>query len=735
MLKTIPLKFNGKCYTCKAAIPAGDLANWDKLTKRVYHLACSPADAPGVAPSELPPTFAAPKVKLKVKAKKLATVPGSILEIPNPQTATGQNPISQKAKGILALQSSGMLSTAMARVCLTLEEALTAADYIGLPCFVRPCPEFARHGFVDSRVVQTLEEVSGVWSEARAVDPKAELIVMPYVDATYNMVWRPGLLSIGPGHDGATAGHDSVSVFLQGEYSGTWENLSKKAGVKIQTQDPFLESVANQEHELVVTQIRAGVKGTPTAPDWNPEALEGMTVGEVVTIDPSFKAIDGAMLAWETQAKELKPGYHVVYNPGGNLGDHWSVHAQLAGVTVITSFVPQIGQTIPKLGIDLVELEPQAVIFGFLGGLLGPSLKHDHAMRRRAVCAAIMGTHHGLRMGGDAGVFLGASVAFMLRLGQAALWGEARHAEKSTGGGKLSRDQIYQNILDDWAVGREKLADKVGLFFTHSWGGGFGGKPWAACGQGTIDLDASMLALIKSPSRTNVKNVMASLTNVVNLAHNNGWWMNKFITHDWFDKAADLDPRVALMAGPAWYESAIVPCDARMTLLGKIENMTPIDLMAVAGPGAGAKVKGKPLVPKSKAAVGGDELPSPSMHNLNPGPQIHKTNVANVNLGEGTTFPHAVTGAQCVIKSTYLHVQVSGSVPLWYGAVDVMVTPEQKSAIRTALQSAPVLTSKAGSSTPYLVLGVVGSGSDVGGIGIFAGPHLVCSIASLKGKG
>lgn len=618
---------------------------------------------------------------------------------------------TQKAKGIKVLQSASMLSHAFAQVATTEAEAVSSAQSIGLPCFARPCPVRPRHGFVDSRPVSTADDVRAVWREAREADPEAELILMPFINASHNMVWRPGLLSIGPGHDGATAGHESISIFLQPDYSQTWKNLATQAGCDLSVSDPFIEAVCSVGNELVLTQIRAGVKGAPTAPDWNPSPF---TIGNVITIDNDAKKLDGAMLAWETTAKGLKPNYDCVWNPGGNLGDHWSVHAQLAGVAVVTSFVPVVGQLLPQLGAELVPLEPQAIVWGFLGGLLSPDLLQV-TMRKRAVAAALLGSHHGMRMGGDAGVFIGASVALMLRLGQAALWGEARHASESGLKGK-ARDQIYKSILNSWLKGREGLKDKVSLFWSHSWNGGYGGPPWAACGKATCELDASMLALVRMPSRMNAKKVLASLTNAVNLAHNNGWWLNKFQADQvLFDMAADLDPRVAIMAGPAWYESALVPADKRLALLAKVEQLHPIDLSAVEAQ-YGTK-KGKVLASKGKAQTA-DGMPKAYDIGSGHAGGTASPYVPHVSKKQGS-FGTIAKGGTIRVESPVISAQMQGAhLQVTIGAKGEYLSGEVEGlspALLTELAKKPTVPSLSGSGSVYHLVLVDGLLLKVGG--------------------
>ena len=529
--------------------------------------------------------------KLKAKSKALIADkypeldPGTFALPTYPTTTLPAQ--TQKAKGILTLQSAGVLDESMAHVSKGLGESVIGVAVLGgYPVFARPCPITPRHGFVDSRVVKSEDELAQVWLEALAADPQAEMVLMPWIPATHSMVWRPGLLSVGPGHDGATAGHDSITITLEPGYSKFWKGLAVQAGCNLETSTPFLEAVASDKLPSVVTQIRAGDnKPAPTEPNWNP--YPGMIIGGVVPIDPAHKSDPGAMLAWETNAKTLCPGVHVVWNPGGNLGDHWSVHARLAGISVITTFMPVTGQTLPAMGELPVPLNPQAIVWGYLGGLIAPSLLPDVA-RQRAVACALLGSHHGLRMGGEMGVHLGASVAVMLRLAQAACWGECRHKDGGKGVplpkgqphvGKLSRQQVFAGILDNWAVGRLGMLDKGKLFLQGNWSGGYGGPAWAACAGATNDLDATMLTLMANPTEQGAKQVVATLTNVVNLAHNNGWWLNKFTkSDDMYNLAAALDPRVAILAGPIWYEATKANHAHRLQLLDWISHLSMVDL-------------------------------------------------------------------------------------------------------------------------------------------------------------
>lgn len=697
-------KYQTVCKACGGTIHIGTMASKKPGIGTVHHTCYLKHGPWPTAPAGLAP--------------KPVYVPPAPVPTYASYTPAAPAPATQKAKGIGILQGANLLGKDMAMVATTVEDACAAYTKLAkggtVKVFMRPCPEYARHGFVDSRQVKSTIEVAQVWQEAKAVDPKAEAILMPFIPAAHSIVWRPGQLSVGPGHDGATAGRDSVSIFLQPAYPEAWRKLATKAGVRLEagpnpatepSQAPFIEAVATAD-KTILTQIRAGVDNIPTEPDYNPYA--GMVVGEVIVIDHAKKEDPGAMVEWETTAKTLTKGSTVVYNPGGNMGDHWSVHAQLNGISVVTTFHPAVGQTLPKLGIDKVPLDPQAILYGYLGGLIGPSLL-PKVNRERAVAAAILGTHHGLCNGGDAGVFIGASCAFLLRLAQAALFGEARHCPQDDNHAKgLSRQQIFATVLDNWTLGRAGLAAKVITFHTWGQGSGFGGDAWAAVGRGTIDLDTAMITLVHEPTVENAAKVVAVLTNVVNLAHNNGWFLNKFANSSIFDQAEAYDPQVAIMAAPVWYDSVTVPCDQRMALLALLEAMEPLSIGKHASKVLKIKtVKGKGQAAASLSSHVGSILDVDNTAAPEPKVSAKLGSFVCQTPGQIGLGSHQMVSAQCKPGQggkyqTQITVNAQGQyvsgVLLTAGGIDI-----------PGFDTLPDVVSLAGSGADYKMLPVVGS--------------------------
>src|SRR5882757_8204135 len=129
---------------------------------------------------------------------------------------------TQKARGLLRLAGNFFSHVATPEAVLQCEEDVVEDGYTdellikGLH-FARPCPKRPRHGFVDSRVVKSVEELKGVVRETLKEDPEGEVMVMKFIPSRLNVVWTPSMLTVGKGHDGATCGKDTINIPLSGK--------------------------------------------------------------------------------------------------------------------------------------------------------------------------------------------------------------------------------------------------------------------------------------------------------------------------------------------------------------------------------------------------------------------------------------------------------------------------------------------------------------------------------------
>lgn len=378
--------------------------------------------------------------------------------------------------------------------------------------FARPCPKTPRHGFVDSRTVATCGDLRAVLAETLAADPQGEVMLSSFIEADHSMVITPSLIVAGPGHDGATAGKDTISLPLVWDRDKTVAAWHTPLAQIPADADPYLEAITKGSG-VYLAQLRGGPRMTSTHPDWIPEPI---TVTQVIA--PAGEDL----LAWEERVAKMTPGT-VVYHPGGSLADHYAVHCRTVGIPVITTFEPTVGQVLEP--IATVDPDPQAVLDGII---LGSAFKLEPThtgVPHNAVRLLLYGLHHSAALQGSHAKWIGCAAALMLRLGTIAAKGEARHLRPK----HASRDAVY-NTAWDHSLNRHRMTIRktINIFRFGAFSGSVGGKKWASCAMAMVPLFDAVGALAKDPTVANVNALLGALNTAVNQAHYNGWWLNKF---------------------------------------------------------------------------------------------------------------------------------------------------------------------------------------------------------------
>lgn len=458
---------------------------------------------------------------------------------------------TQKARGLVALRNAG-LNVGDFWIAQSLDEALVVFDEVRKPftrgLFMRPCPKLPRPGFVDSRIVRNNKDVEQVWAEAIAADPDAECVLMHFSDACLNIAYTSGLLSIGPDHDGATAGKQSIAVPVPPYAKGCkpFDVAVKDSGVNTHP-DP------EQRHahvEVVVptgggeiprwVQVRAGMPASG-AGDWVPNKV---TVKEVVNApeghDPDL------MLQWEVTAKKLAGRTDlIVWAPGSTQGSHTALHCKNNSIGITFSEKKsEVGSVIPATVGAAQKADPMAVLRGIAAGVSYPWKRfRNHADALRVMLIGL----HGYSPTPEASFWLGFSAAMYARLAAAACLGEVRHAGKKPLG-QSQRSQIYVASFNDWWVTRQNMAGACELFAYHPWAGSFGGKKWLEIALATTAVDNSMRDIAKKPTLANVVSLVSTLNAAINLCHNCGWSLNKFTKQEMLTQVAEGHPTVLIDA-------------------------------------------------------------------------------------------------------------------------------------------------------------------------------------------
>lgn len=469
------------------------------------------------------------------QAPKEVPMPTATVEAPQLRRFANRNgggysiPRTQKARGVFALNDHGWGPPDFRLIQDVSDIRRNWHSYSRW--FARPCPVRPRHGFIDSHIVTSPAEAETLFAQAQAADPEAEMLLMILMEnASWSAIWAPGRLVIGPGNDGATSGHGSISISIaRNDNHYALQELAADASIYA-PEVPYIEIVANSYATRPV-QIRGGPPVDDSSIDYVPHS---MTVEHVVRAE-------GDLLEWETKAADFEPNT-VVWHPGGSMLSHYAVHCVLNKVPLLISRRPQIGET-----LEPTSQKPPITLESVLQGIgAGTVLDlQDTDSRRPAVGALLFGLHNVSAFSGNDGFWLGAAAAIMHRLGGVALIGEARHASDRK---KLGRESIYSYGLDNPFLTRRRLRRAQWLFHNYGWSNSFGGEAWAKCGTALLELDEAIRLFVQDPSHDQYTCLGSALNQAVNQAHNGGWWLNKFTDEILMDYAAQGHPRAAMAA-------------------------------------------------------------------------------------------------------------------------------------------------------------------------------------------
>lgn len=452
--------------------------------------------------------------------------------------------------------------------------------------FARPCPKKPRHGFVDSRPVviprkwdaerlkETSAEMRGIYNEALAADEKAEMLVMPYIPAEFNMIATPALVAVGPGNDGATSGHESIVLPVMETTTPFRDKLNIKAGVK---EYPFYEFVAYRRHQYdgvqgsrniyYATQVRNGPKPDAAGADGRDYIPHKMVVKNVITAQ-------GDLLSWERTTKHLaKEDGVVVYHKDGNLASHYAVHCILNKIPIVTSFEPMLGQELEPAGAHIKVSEPDHDAF-LTAVAEGLSIKHNNYPVRPsdAVTLMLYAMHNApmLDMKNPLHVrLLGYAIGSTIKLCAVACMGELRHSgfdhelltiitDKNKDSKGRGRGEVYVDCLNWRFMELKHIAIRDTRAFGYAgWGhkpvpggaAGVGGIKWFECA--TLSWDLWNAVCDFALGKAKIDGVLTALNRVVNVCHNGAKMLTKFLPSMREFNIASRDPMmIAVLAAP-----------------------------------------------------------------------------------------------------------------------------------------------------------------------------------------
>lgn len=219
--------------------------------------------------------------------------------------------------------------------------------------FLRPCPVYPRHGFVDSRPFDGPETLRAVINETLKADPNGEVLVMRFHDAPLSAVWTPTSITIGEGTNGATAGKTLLSIPFPGAaiYSSAYTHglvnvanhiityLPTPASVGIGDEHvPYIEALYNkQSSHAILVQYRPGpaIKGNHMwfLGDYTP----GKTITWIGLLDQdvnTWQKVETLMKEAQTYNSVSERARGFILPPGYSLTSHIGTMARVFNVPV-----------------------------------------------------------------------------------------------------------------------------------------------------------------------------------------------------------------------------------------------------------------------------------------------------------------------------------------------------------------------------------------------------------------
>ena len=419
-------------------------------------------------------------------------------------------------------------------------------DYIRYPIFARPCPKVPRHGFVESRVIYSSSEAKALIKEVLNQDPEGEVIYGPYLkNIRSSAVYvSSGLLSVGPGNDGATAGKHSISFPIASHkfYKGFLDTAG------INDKSVYFETLHCPDSGCYLAQIRGGPEVSGTIKDYIPKEV---VVKKIVC--PTNN-----LLKWEKQVKTFDKGT-IVYGKGFTLASHAAIHCVINGIPFVTSKKPKIGNVLKPTEGARVSIDRALFRKGVAAALKRvPYLEYKNDSNEdMQFCLTVLHNWPYLKWSEHASWILGAATTMFTKICTTLVCGEYRHVNGYNGGHE-ERDSVYINAATHTKKYANSLWSKCRQFYSRLWADCVGGVPWAICAWYSASIWDSIVKIYNKNSNevsdAEVSEIIGLMNKTVNLEHNESWWFDKIMFEGGLNFAAESPGISALCVADIFYD-------------------------------------------------------------------------------------------------------------------------------------------------------------------------------------
>jgi len=514
-------------------------------------------------------------------------------------------PATQKIRGINALGASNSIvrqlatTAAAAHMChwqwasakdvLAATAPMKAVNAVlrramkDLELFVRPCPMQPRHGFVDSRIVVSGDDLRSIAAEAVAADPEAELLLTQFIPADYSAVLTETTLSLGKGHDGATSGASQTIFAPKSSIPEECRHLKAKAGIP--DTDEFYVELVQADICLIPVQIRGGPAQMAIS-DYIPADL---VVKKVIKASPGMD-----LLAWERTINNARPG-DIVWAPDMSLSNHYCVHAVVHKVPCVTTFEPAVGQSLARLEAPVWDVPEWHKLAEYMKDFNGRELRSVNSDDWAKLGLAALHCSAAQCTATDAQLrLLAYGAAAHFRLMAAACLGELRHVHRTdyVDGEPHAYAPLYEALFprgrgadrsyytDRCFSSPPKILERA-LYvtqagFTHlNWESAYGGKKWAQITRETAKFGRALRKFQRVPCAPTWAKVVRCWNYMIHQEHNGGdGALAKFgVRGRLFEKANEWPLGVLQRVHPSVLASIFEgPLTTCLPVLGKFEH-------------------------------------------------------------------------------------------------------------------------------------------------------------------
>jgi hypothetical protein len=462
--------------------------------------------------------------------------------------------VSQKALGIkeLGRQASSfslpyMIFTKDTPKDHFISEISNHFSYTAHAIFVRPCPKSPRHGIIESEKtnLQDLPEVlSKLEAKMLSLGEEPVIVVQPYIQADYNIVWDDRHIIIAPDNDGVTAGK-KPSVTIKANFP---------VYIKVEnTKDYELELIGNKD-QIYLVQIRKSPpgKGSCVLPS---NAIEGFLHKPSLNVRKT-KIIEIRGLN-ELELLESLNGSkedYLVLHPEGSLLSHASAWCRQNNMSYLICDKDKL--TKPFLqeihdGDETYVVLTNDDVFSPVIEKPSPAHYYKHLMQgindsfERDSCRLelVLFFHNFIcctALGKEVAYLAGYHIGSLLRVSLAICMGELRHSHDIQPFASIDdfhfpvcqEEKDFRSLIYDEVLSSRIDAETMEVAFTNCqllfsnlfWEKGYGGPKWARIAKLAAEL---VKAIRQKNTKTKVNKILNKANILTNTAHNNGWAFDK----------------------------------------------------------------------------------------------------------------------------------------------------------------------------------------------------------------